>query len=282
MLRNLKTTYASALDTFIRSPSSFQILKTYPPRISHSAPSPRTLYVLDSSFNPPTHAHTRIALSALWQDSRGANPKRLMFLLSTQNADKASEPASFEDRLVMMTLMASDVVARAVSSAPEQQDRLVVDIALTKKPYFHDKAAAIDDSGVFQNPPQQVHLAGFDTLIRIFDTKYYPPFYNFDPLDPFLTKHRLRITYRPDDGWGASWQQEKYVKDIREGWRESQGLKREWAGNIDIVEGKPDKEETVSSTKARNTAKAGGAELEKYVAPSIREWIVSEGLYRSP
>lgn len=285
MLRNVRRAYASALDAFLKSSSPFQILKTHPSSAGDATPAPKTLYVLDSSFNPPSLAHTRIALSALQHDPRGARPKRLMLLLSTHNADKeGSQPAPFEDRLVMMTLMASEITKRATATGftqPGEGEDLLVDVALTKKPYFHDKAAAIDDSGIFPDPPQQIHLAGFDTLIRIFDTKYYPPDHTLTPLAPFLEEHRLRVVYRPDDGWGGRQQQEKYVQDFRDGKREQEGGKREWAGSIDMMEGKADGEETVSSTKARNAAKAGGAGLEKYVTPGVREWILSEGLYLS-
>lgn len=281
MFRNLKKTYASSLEAFAKSPSAFRILKTHSPDTSRTAPNPRTLYVLDSSFNPPSLAHLRIALSALRKDPRGVDPKRLMLLLSTHNADKSTKPAAFEDRLVMMSLMASDIVKEAGSSAPETSNDLVVDVALTKKPYFHDKAAAIDESGAFPEPSEQVHLAGFDTLIRIFNAKYYAPQHTLTPLQPFLEKHRLRVTYRPDDGWGGRQEQEKYVQDIRDGGREHEGGKREWAGQINMVEGKSDEEETVSSTKARNAAKAGGAGLDKYVSSSVSDWIRSEGLYLS-
>ncbi len=54
---------------------------------SSSATPAGTLYVLDSSFNPPTRAHFDMAVSALEHD-RGAAPKRLILLLATRNADK--------------------------------------------------------------------------------------------------------------------------------------------------------------------------------------------------
>ncbi|KAL9115402.1 MAG: hypothetical protein Q9227_000723 [Pyrenula ochraceoflavens] len=275
MLRTAKKTYASALAAFAKSTSNFEVLQTYPQ--ARAALRPRSLYVLDSSFNPPTTAHLRIALSALHNDSRGTDPKRLMLLLATQNADKGTKPAPFEDRLVMMTLMAADAVEQCNASL---QSDLAVDVAVTKKPFFHDKAAAIDESRVYGDEiPEQIHLLGFDTIIRMFNTKYYPPEHTLAPLEPFFSKHRLRMTYRPDNGWDGAKEQQKYVQDIADGHREHEGGKKEWAKQIDLVEGKREGEETISSTKAREAAKAQSSGLEKYVSPSVREWIASERLY---
>lgn len=55
-------------------------------------PIPRHLYVLDSSFNPPTKAHFHMALSALRHDAPrdGLDVKRLLLLLAVRNADKGA------------------------------------------------------------------------------------------------------------------------------------------------------------------------------------------------
>ncbi|KAK9251856.1 hypothetical protein V1507DRAFT_463321 [Lipomyces tetrasporus] len=104
-LRNLRMQYSTALKLFTASSRRFEILGTVP-----AEPRPidlKILYVLDSSFNPPTLAHMRIAISALKDTPHSSS--RLLLLLATQNADKPSKPASFEDRLVMMTLLARDL-----------------------------------------------------------------------------------------------------------------------------------------------------------------------------
>ena len=80
----------SALSSFASSANTFRVLFSIPSQSQSSStaiPPPRTLYVLDSSFNPPTRAHLKIATSAVRQD-KGAEPKRLILLLATQNADK--------------------------------------------------------------------------------------------------------------------------------------------------------------------------------------------------
>jgi len=117
-------------------------------------------------------------------------------------------------------------------------------------------------------------------MIRIFNTKYYPPEHTLAPLGPFLSKHRLRVTYRPDSDWGSHQDQEKYIQDIVDGKREGEGAKREWAERIQLVEGKLEGEDVVSSTLAREAAKDNPNALSKYVTSIIKEWMISENLYK--
>jgi nicotinamide-nucleotide adenylyltransferase len=276
MLRQMKASYASALKEFTSSGATFRVLRSIPTNNPPNSCPIRTLYVLDSSFNPPSRIHMQIATSALQHD-QGAKPHRLLLLFATQNADKAPKPASFEDRLVMMTLFAQAL--RDETGNNLEEERPSVDIGVTKLPYYHDKAASIDQSGVYDGQPQQVHLAGFDSIIRIFNTKYYPPDHTFAVLEPFLSRHRLRVRYRPDDEWGGRVEQRKYVQDIADGKREMEGAKPEWADRIQLVEGKAEGEEVVSSTLARKAAKTDPKSLEKYVTRTIQDWIISEKLY---
>lgn len=276
MLRQMKASYASALKEFASSAAAFRVLRSIPMNNPPNSCPTKTLYVLDSSFNPPSRMHMQMATSAL-QCDQGAKPHRLLLLFATQNADKAPKPASFEDRLVMMTLFAQALHDETGKSLKE--GRPAVDIGLTKLPYYHDKAASIDESGVYEGQPQQVHLTGFDSIIRIFNTKYYPPDHTFAVLEPFLSKHRLRVTYRPDDEWGGREEQRKYVQEIADGKREKEGAKPEWADRIQLVEGKAEGEEVVSSTLARKAAKIDPKSLEKYVPRMVQDWIISEKLY---
>ncbi len=273
MLRSFRASCAAVLRDFAKSPSSFKLVRTVPLAESSLATAAKTLYVLDGSFNPPTKAHHRIATSALFED-HGSAPKRLLLLLATQNADKARIPASLEDRLVMMTLFAHELLFDVQQAAPP-----LIDIGLIKQPYFHDKAAALDESGIYPGSPQQVHLIGFDTLIRIFNNKYYPPEHHLRVLEPFLRQHRLRATYRTDDEWGSRQEQDQYIQDIADGSRTDEGAQRGWARQLTLVEGRQDGEDVVSSTLAREAAKCDPSLLDKYVKPSIRDWIISEKLY---
>jgi nicotinamide-nucleotide adenylyltransferase len=273
MLRAFKGACGAVLRDFAASNSSFRLVRTVPQTSSPPPTAATTLYVLDGSFNPPTKAHHRIATSAFSELDDSA-PRRLLLLLATQNADKATKPASLVDRLVMMTLFAHELLYDV-----KQQFPLLIDVGLVKQPYFHDKAAAIDESGVYPGSLHQVHLIGFDTLVRIFNTKYYPPDHNLRVLEPFLSKHRLRTTYRTDDEWGGRQEQDQYIQDIADGKRDDEGARREWARQLTLVEGRQKGEDVISSTLARAAARKSPAQLDKYVMPTVRDWIVSEKLY---
>ncbi|TAQ83199.1 hypothetical protein B7494_g8476 [Chlorociboria aeruginascens] len=88
------THYANLLKAFASSPSLFRLLHSVP--APYTTP-PKTLYILDSSFNPPTLAHLHIARSAVLSDPRAKEgEKRILLLLATQNADKAPKPAGVQ------------------------------------------------------------------------------------------------------------------------------------------------------------------------------------------
>ena len=83
----------AALDSFAASPATFRVLHTVPSiSAGGTRGKPNRLYVLDSSYNPPTRAHLRIAISALTEDDAAAKggPRSLLLLLATQNADKGN------------------------------------------------------------------------------------------------------------------------------------------------------------------------------------------------
>lgn len=277
--------FQQALKSFAPSSSSFKVLHTIPSSATLPFP-PKTLHVLDSSFNPPTLAHLRIAISAL--HSNATPPQRLLLLLATQNADKAPKPAPFEQRLVMMALFAQDIVDEYyASNRPSTAEyALGVDVGITKKPYFHDKAIAIEESGYYSDEktreqPQQVHLLGFDSLIRLLDTKYYPPEHTLDPVNALFERHRVRVTRRTedDDKWGSIVQQDQYWEALAKGDREREGGRKEWAERIEMAEGEG---EAVSSTRIREAAAKGELEkVENLISHSVRGWIESEGLYRA-
>lgn len=190
-----------------------------------------------------------------------------------------------------MTLFAQDLLdeysassSTKTSADEEDRDALAVDIGVTKKPYYNDKAVAIEESRQYADKgsdeqPQQVHLLGFDSLIRLLDRKYYPPDHMLAPLNPFFDRHRVRVTTRSQEGtnWGSSDDQDRYLEVLATGGAEHVGGKREWAERIEMVEGEG---EDVSSTKVREYAgRKKWDEVEKLVGKRTREWIEEEGLY---
>ena len=284
-MHSLLSTFRTALESFASSPSAFQVLRSIPSEASNR--SLKTLYVLDSSFNPPTKAHLRIATSAVVKDRRAqSEPTRhLLLLLATQNADKAPKPASFEQRLVMMSIFAEDLIR----SVREQENigesvfpKLVVDVGITKSPLYLDKASVIDQSGRYGKDsagPEQVHLTGFDSLIRLFDTKYYPR-HSLQSLESLFSKHRIRATRRTGDEWGGRDEQDAYMEALSNGDRDQDGANKEWASKIDLVDGRSEGEEVISSTKVRDAAKRrDGETLGRFVTERVKNWILDQDLY---
>ncbi|TPX11680.1 uncharacterized protein E0L32_007659 [Thyridium curvatum] len=326
--RPVREFFARALADFQASGRGFQVLCTAghasremprgadalppPPRPSPSPGAGRRLVVLDSSFNPPTQAHMRMAVDAL--RGGGGSSKRLVLLLSVNNADKKPKPAGFEQRMAMMWAFARDMhgelsgagtgAERAGGGEQEGRDDggMPIDIALTTKAYFHDKSSAIAEDGFYgadgpeqEQEQEQEFLTGYDTLIRIFNPKYYssPASPNYQPsageetpmkraLSPFFGRARLRVVMRADDEWGGREEQVRYVEGLKgpDGLLRKVGGREEWADKIDLVEGRREGEEIVSSTLARAAAKAKDwAALGKLVSPEVGRWIEREGLY---
>lgn len=275
--QTLRAQYASSLKRFIASSRNLEVLSSVP-RDRQPTP-PDVLYVLDSSFNPPTLAHLRIASSAILE--KPSLSSRLLLLLATQNADKPAKPASFEDRLVMMESFAQDLLSylQTTPSGLDPQRLPQIDIGVTKKPYFIDKAAEIESADVYPSSLEQVHLTGYDTLIRIFNAKYYPPTHTLQPLAPFLSKHRLRVTMRPGGEWGEKDDQQAFLTDLAQGGRENEGGKREWVERIQFVEGRKPGEPSVSSTKAREAVHSNPGDLEWLVTQNVRGYILSQNPY---
>lgn len=122
---------------------------------------PQKIAVLDSSFNPPTLAHAgilRVASEAVAFDVK-------VLMLGTTNADKHIVGAQLHERLAMMQHMG----AATGGAAP-------VTLAVTCFKLFVDKARTIIEmmSEDVSSPLSVVYfIVGSDTIIRIFDPKYY-------------------------------------------------------------------------------------------------------------
>ncbi|KAK4575285.1 hypothetical protein LTR86_001137 [Recurvomyces mirabilis] len=289
--RSLVPTLASALKDFQSSGSRFRVLKTVntsdpqprdPVKLSPDE-SPKTLFILDSSFNPPSIAHQTLASSALHKSSSDAHPKphRLLLLFATMNAEKAPSAASFEQRLTLMTLFATDLL----SSLKESSDHSVsaVDIGVTSLPYYTDKSAAIDTEGMrdfYPSKPAHVHLVGYDTITRFFAPKYYPKFNPpLSALDPYFNAgHCLRVTLRPDDEYGSVDDQKAFIQRIETGEMENEGAKKEWSKQIEVVP--PNPRAGVSSTKVRKATKAGRwDDVQDLCTAGVAAYVESESLY---
>lgn len=190
----------------------------------------------------------------------------------------------------MMNVFAEELVKMVTTSDEKEHTHgdVIVDVGVTKEARFIDKARTLEAQEEYRghgsddtaNIVEQVHLIGFDTLIRLLDTKYYPPKHTLEPLEVLFMNHRVRVTRRTDDAWGGREEQDQYVRKIAEGEMEPDGPKKEWAQRIDLVEGRKEGEEIVSSTKVREAAKATDEEaLKRLVTDGVARWILDEKLY---
>lgn len=311
--------FSRALSLFQSSDSKLRVICTVPP----SAPQegepailpprdrPRILVVLDSSFNPPTRAHLHMATSAIQelthkQGQQQQGDIRLLLLLSVNNADKGVKPAAFDKRLAMMWAFARDVQNSLQTGSRKGHVRsgveaLSVDLGLARVPYFHEKSAALAEDTFYKGERganssaemEQVFLVGYDTLIRIFNPKYYGPpepggqvlAAESSPLrkalDPLFSRARLRVTMRTDDEWGGAEEQVTYLEHLlrAEGLDKASGVEN-WGSKIEMVEGHKTGNNVISSTYARAAAKDQDMErLDLQVSPEVRWWIEQENLY---
>ncbi|KAI9801275.1 MAG: hypothetical protein M1833_002845 [Piccolia ochrophora] len=283
------STLSTLLKGFASSQATVQVLTTIPAPSAPSSTPPsappngplQTLFVLDSSFNPPTLAHLQIATSALVSSPPTAAPPRLLLLLAIQNADKAPKPAPFPHRLALMQSLASAIHTQL----PSPSTCPAIDIGVTKHPYYHSKASALA-TDPFYNPETpaistqmtQIHLLGYDTLLRFFDAKYYSPPTEggkpFDVLADYFVRNRLRIMGR---GKGGREEVDEFVRRLKDGEMDEEGAKREWAERMEVVEGI---EGDVSSTRVREAIKAGDWDtVDELAVAGVKQFVQEEKLY---
>ena len=279
----------SALQSFTTSSSKFRIVQT----VSPTTTRPKTLYILDSSFNPPSSAHLALTTSAFRHHSCSeAGPYHLLLLFSTHNADKMPNPAHFAQRLALMTLFAEDILHHLTSADPGKGANISdisIDVGLTKEPYYSDKSAAIaaDSGHSYESNPIHVHLMGFDTFIRFCNPKYYP---EHDPplsaLRPYFEAgHKICVIQRPSDPldvssreFGTSSDQETFLDDLRSGAQTRVGFESAWTEAIKMLQAHEGA--GVSSTRVRNAAEAGKwNEVKKLCTESVAAWVQDQDLY---
>lgn len=114
---------------------------------------PGTLLCLSASFNPMTVAHAAL----IREGSRRVWPQEVLLLLATANVDKQGEGLPLERRL--------DLLLRFAEPRPR------LSVAAVFHGRFVDKLDAI--RAAYPDRTRVVFLLGFDTLVRLFDPKYY-------------------------------------------------------------------------------------------------------------
>lgn len=132
--------------------------------IYHAIATPLRLGVFSGSFNPPTVAHVRLCEKA----QECLNLHEVLLLLAIVNVDKTQFDFSLEERVEMML-----AVAREHSNWS---------VALCSHGRFVEKACAVREA--YRENVQVWFIVGYDTLVRIFE----PRFYRDMPMDDALKK----------------------------------------------------------------------------------------------
>ncbi|KAJ2159145.1 hypothetical protein GGF46_003233 [Coemansia sp. RSA 552] len=174
-----------------------------------AGPSTIRVGVMDSSFNPPHYCHGAymecLGIMELMpaggaQRARMLDIDAFLLLLGLENADKRLKEPSLEQRMRMVDMLATTVVEDTTAAtwhlwkSRDQFDASNLHnmaIGMVNTPRFVDKCKAVDDlvrrawgeqaaggeGGAAADLQVLSYFAmGWDTLIRVFDPKYYSDF----------------------------------------------------------------------------------------------------------
>ena len=137
-------------------------------------PAVTRLYILDSSFNPPTNAHLQMINSCPHSVQIGH-----LLLIANSNVDKSQD--NFNDRIEML-------------------QSLGLPFAITSEARFVDKAKLFEMPTCF--------VLGYDTLIRFFDRKYYGQEFDLE-LEEFFRRSKLRVVDRGENDGKPLWERKE-------------------------------------------------------------------------
>jgi nicotinamide-nucleotide adenylyltransferase len=137
--------------------------------------------------------------------------------------------------------------------------------------------------------PTHIHLIGYDTLTRFLAPKYYPKYSPpLSALEPFFGfGHKVLVLLRPDSSsdnavsGDTEEEQRAYINGLSEGSLEDQGLKKDWAEQIGLLEGGDVASAAgISSTVIRRgVKKSDWGDVERMCTPAVAAWIRDQRLY---
>ncbi len=136
------------------------------------------LGVFSGSFNPPTIAHVRLCEQA----ERDLGLDEILWLMAVVNVDKSFFGFPLTERLAMMTAVA--------------QERPNWSVAACSHGRFFEKAQAVAEA--YPTGTQIWFLVGYDTLVRIFEPRFYPDLPMTEALRRFFVLARLAVMPRGD------------------------------------------------------------------------------------
>lgn len=173
----------------------------------------------------------------------------LLLLYATKNADK-----QVDDKETMIRVKLMEAFAKTTSGLTETK------IGLTKEPYFVDKFRELKKV----NPDmKQSYIVGYDTLVRIMDSKYYPG-QDISILTDFFAQGDLLCALREEHSEIAD--QEAAIKAMP------------WSDKIKILKMSEGKD--VSSTRLREAVRRNDdVTMNRYLTPDVYDYIKQTKLY---
>lgn len=238
------------------------------------SPDTRRLCILDSSFNPPHYGHYSLIKESVKYRYNGKDPDTtgVLLMFSVNNCDKKTpKPAAFEYRLDMMCLFADYI-----------KDKLDVPtyVIITDQAIFADKSLLVqswikDTVGVIEGL-KLTFLLGYDTLVRVFDNKYYEPIPTTVALRDFMEQNDLFSVTRDDDKNSSIAEQLQYVDKIKAG--KIEDCLSEWGDKIFVTSGDAEVLK-LSSSKIRSQVEAGDDSWHEETIPTLVKYLQENKVY---
>jgi len=202
------------------------------------------LGVFSASFNPLTFAHLKIIELAEAQ----RDLKEVLLLLAKANVDKDIFGAPLDQRLKVL-----ECYARNESN---------LSVAVCSHGRFIDKIFALKK--LYPSNTEFFFIIGYDTLVRIFDQKYYT---DMDKeLDELFSQSRFIVANRGKDG----------VKSIND-YLMKNPISQKYINKFDTIH-LEEPYAQISSTEVRECVSNGNS-IEKLVPEFISDWIEKKGFY---
>lgn len=279
----IKPDITKTVGSFIKNNDTFKLLYSSK-GIELINPLTKRLLILDSSFNPPHIGHFSMikkGITSIDSYNNGIeistiNKNSVLLLFSIKNADKSNVSIDeYVIRLHMVRLMC-DYISEVLGVS--------CGVALINSSLFVDKSHIISDWIKLHNPTvENYFLLGFDTLIRLFDMKYYNDKKNIiESLNPLFENSKI-LTFLRDDGKLSINQQETYIESIKNCKIMNKNIEfdipSKWGNNILMTSSI--NEWGISSSNIRNEVFENlNDNWEDKVIPNIAKFIKDNQLYK--
>ncbi len=145
--------------------------------VHRGCPGAQRIGILSASFNPPTRAH----LALLEAAQEAFHLEEGVLLLALTHVEKPLTGFGLGERLQMLQAIA--------------RRRPGWSVALCNRARFFEKALAL--RAAIGEAPELFFIMGGDTMIRLFDPRYYPDIPMESALEQFFQNARLLTAPRP-------------------------------------------------------------------------------------